>query len=115
MTTLPRGVTMLLNKAKGPWTHRIQSVTGVEVEFRTLSEEEDGNGNQHYETRTEVVDSIGVRFSHPSGRAAVALWWRREGKAAHAFACAQRGRHADENVPVTLNARELGAYLKEEW
>lgn len=113
--TLPRGVTTLVNKAKDPWTHRIQSVTGVEVELTALSETEDGEGHRRRETRTEVVDSIGVRFSHPSGRAAVALWWRREGKASYAFAGAVRGRHANENVPVELNARELGAYLKEEW
>jgi hypothetical protein len=112
--TLPRGVTTLLNKAGPAWTHRIQSTTGVEVEVTALSEDEDGAGHRRRETRTEVVDSIGVRFDHPDGRAAVALWWRREGKTSFAFDFAQRGRHAGENVPVTLNARDLGAYLMEE-
>lgn len=95
MTTpdpLPRGVTTLVNKAADPWTHRIQSVTGSEVEFTALLEGKDGH--RHRQTRTEVVDSIGVRFSHPSGRAAVALWWRREGKASYAFTGAVRGHGA---------------------
>ena len=103
---------MVLNKAGDGWTHRVQHVAGAQVGFRVLGDE-DGNGEQHYEPVTEVVDSIGIRFDHPDGRAAVALWWRREGKASYAFAGAQRGRHADENIPVTLNAKALGAYLSE--
>jgi hypothetical protein len=162
-TDLPAGVTAVVNKAGDGWTHRVQVKTGVPVEFSVLGEE-DGEGVRHREARIESTDSIGVRFSHPDGRAAVALWVRREGwtcagrlgvrwwkattvkagtrppllvlagsldpTAGHAvallsvvlrwsrrsygFDSAQRGRHPDENVPVTLNATELGAYLSDE-
>jgi hypothetical protein len=108
----PRGVTTLLNKAGAGWTHRVRHMT-ADVVFRVLSDEEDNDGHRRYKSVTEVVDSIGVRFDHPDGRAAVALWMRREGKS-FAFAGAQRGRHSGENVPVTLNATELGAYLGED-
>lgn len=158
-TDLPAGPKALLNKAADGWTHRIRHAT-ADMEFRVLGEE-DGEGVQHYQPVTETVDSIGIRFDHPDGRAAVALWWRREGwectgrlgvrwwkattarkrtrppllalagsldptaghavalvsvllrwsRRSFAFAGAQRGRHPDENVPVTLNATELGVYL----
>jgi hypothetical protein len=114
MTTLPRGVTMVLNAARPPWTSRVTTVDAYPVDLSALSEEEDGDGKRHREQRTELVDSIGVRLDHPDGRAAIALWWRREGQDAYAFVGAQRGRHADENVPVTLNSTELRKYLKEE-
>lgn len=78
MTDLPRGVTTLLNKAADPWTYRVRHVT-TEAEFGGLSEDEDGDGKRHRVTTTETVDSIGVRFDHPDGRAAVAVWVRRAG------------------------------------
>ena len=78
MTTLPRGATMLLNKAADPWTYRVAHVT-TEAAFTALSEDEDGDGHRHRIEVTETVDSIGVRFDHPDGRAAVAVWVRRAG------------------------------------
>jgi hypothetical protein len=113
MTKLPLGPRMLVNKAGDGWTHRVQHVSGVQVEFTALSDEQDGDGHRHRTVVVETVDSIGIRFDHADGRAAVALWWRREGKAL-AFAGAVRGRHADENVPRELNAKALGAYLNED-
>lgn len=114
MTALPRGVTMVLNAAVDPWWAKVMTVDAYPVDLRKLSEDEDGDGKQHFERRIEIVDSIGVRLEHPDGRAAFALWWRREGQDSYAFVGAQRGRHADENVPVTLNSTELRKYLKEE-
>lgn len=113
MTKLPLGPQMVVNKAGDGWTHRVQRVDGYEVTVRVLSGEEDGDGHQHFEPVTESVDSIGIRFDHVDGRAAVALWWRRQGKDSYAFTGAVRGRHVDELVPAELNATELKAYLSE--
>lgn len=108
--TLPRGATMLLNKAADPWTYRVRHVT-TEAAFTGLSEDEDGDGHRHRIEVTETVDSIGVRFDHPDGRAAVAVWVRRAGTKSYKFTVGVRGRHEAEYTPVELNARDLGAYL----
>jgi hypothetical protein len=113
MTKLPRGPKTLLNKVGNGWTHWVQHAS-ADVELTALSTDEDGDGHRHRIVVTESVDSIGVRFDHPDGRAAVALWWKRAGKASYAFAGAVRGRHADENVPRELNAKALGVYLSED-
>ena len=110
MTDLPAGPKMLLNKAADPWTHRVRHVT-TEAEFGGLSEDEDGDGHKHKIVVRETVDSIGVRFDHPDGRAAVAVWVRRAGTKSYKFTVGVRGRHPAEYTPVELNARDLGAYL----
>jgi hypothetical protein len=109
MTDLPRGPTTLLNKAGSAWTHRVRRSAGT-VEATTYGEPR-GDGTRPKLTVAVPAESIGLRFDHPDGRAAVAIWARREDATSYAFAGAQRGRHPDENVPVTLNAKALGAYL----
>jgi hypothetical protein len=100
---------MLLNKAGDGWTHRVRRAAGT-VEAQTYGDPR-GDGTRPKLTVEVPAESIGLRFDHPDGRAAVAIWARREDATSFAFAGAQRGRHADENVPVTLNATELGVYL----
>jgi hypothetical protein len=109
---LPRGPKALVNKAASGWTHRVHHATGT-VEATTYGEPR-GDGTRPKITVEVSCKSIGIRFDHPDGRAAVATWARREDATSFAFAGAQRGRHPDENVPVTLNATELGVYLSGE-
>jgi hypothetical protein len=109
---LPLGPKMILNKAASGWTHRVCRSTGT-VEAQTYGEPR-GDGTRPKLTVAVPAESIGLRFDHPDGRAAVAIWARREDATSFAFAGAQRGRHPDENVPVTLNATELGVYLGDE-
>lgn len=108
-TDLPRGPKTLVNKAAPGWTHRVHVATGT-VEATAYGEPR-GDGTRPKLTVAVPCESIGLRFDHPDGRAAVAIWARREDATSFAFAGAQRGRHPDENVPVTLNATELGVYL----
>jgi len=110
--TLPRGVTTLLNKAGIGWRHRVQHGHG-HVDATELGEPR-GDGTRPRVAVEIPAESIGVRFDHVDGRAAVAVWAKRQDKTAYAFAFGMRGRGEGEHAPVECNARDLGAYLSDE-